>query len=59
VTRLVHTSEMPGGQATRSDLEPGAPVTVRVLEIDEGERQVVLRLQNAEVLQPCSAGQLG
>jgi len=54
---LVHTSEMPGGQATCSDLEPGALVTVRVLEIDEGERQIALRLQNAEVLQPCSAEQ--
>jgi small subunit ribosomal protein S1 len=53
---LVHTSEMPGGQATRSDLEPGSPVTVRVLEIDEGERQIALRLQDADVLHPCPAG---
>ena len=59
MTRLVHISEMPGGQTTRSDLEPGAPVTVRVLEIDEGERQVALRLQDAEALQPCPAGQPG
>jgi small subunit ribosomal protein S1 len=56
VEGLVHTSEMPGGQATRSDLEPGAPVTVRVLEIDEEEHQVALRLQDAEVLQPCPVG---
>jgi len=56
---LVHTSEMPGGQATCSDLEPGAPVTVRVLEIDEGERQIALRLQDAEVPKPCPAGQPG
>jgi small subunit ribosomal protein S1 len=56
---LVHTSEMPGGHATRSDLEPGAPVTVRVLDIDEGEHQVALRLQDAEVLQPCPVGQPG
>ena len=47
---LVHISEMPGGGATCSDLKPGAPVSVRVLEIDEGERQIALRLQDAEVL---------
>jgi small subunit ribosomal protein S1 len=57
VEGLVHTSEMPGGQATCSDLEPGAPVTVRVLEIDEGERQIALRLQDAEVPKPCPARQ--
>jgi small subunit ribosomal protein S1 len=50
VEGLVHASEMPGGQAIRSDLEPGSPVTVRVLEIDEEERQIALRLQDAEVL---------
>jgi small subunit ribosomal protein S1 len=50
VEGLVHTSEMPGGRATRSDLEPGSLVTVRVLEIDEEEHQVALRLQDAEVL---------
>jgi small subunit ribosomal protein S1 len=57
VEGLVHISEMPDGQATRSDLEPGAPVTVRVLEIDEGEHRVALRLRDAKVLQPCPAGQ--
>ena len=56
VEGLIHTSEMPGGQATCFDLEPGSPVTVRVLEIDEGERQIALGLQDAEVLQPCPAG---
>jgi len=50
VKGLVHASEMPGGQAIRSDLEPGSPVTVRVLEIDEEERQIALRLQDAEAL---------
>jgi len=50
VEGLVHASEMPDGQATCFDLEPGSPVTVRVLEIDEGERQIALRLQDAEVL---------
>jgi small subunit ribosomal protein S1 len=59
VEGLVHASEMPDGQATCSDLEPGSPVTVRVLEIDEGERQIALRLQDTEVLHPCPAGQRG
>jgi small subunit ribosomal protein S1 len=59
VEGLVHTSEMPDGQATCSDLEPGSPVTVRVLEIDEWGRQIALRLHDAEVLQPCSAVQPG
>jgi small subunit ribosomal protein S1 len=59
VEGLVHISEMPGGQATQSDLEPGAPVTVRVLEIDEGEHRVALRLRDADALQPCPAGQPG
>jgi len=53
VEGLVHISEMPGGQATRSDLEPGTLVTVSVLDIDEEEHQVALRLQDTEVLQPC------
>lgn len=59
VEGLIHTSGMLDGQATRCDLEPGSPVTVRVLEIDEGERQIALGLQDAEVLQPCPAGQPG
>jgi small subunit ribosomal protein S1 len=50
VEGLVHTSEMAGGRATCSDLKPGSPVTVRVLEIDEGERQIALRLQDVEAL---------
>lgn len=57
VEGLVHISEMPGGLSTRSDLEPGTLVTVRVLDIDEEEHQVALRLQDAKVLQPCPAGQ--
>ena len=59
VEGLVRTSEMSGEQATCSDLEPGSPVTVRVLEIDDGKRQITLRLQDAEVLQPYPAGQPG
>jgi small subunit ribosomal protein S1 len=47
---LVHISEIPGGEATHSDLEPGSPVAVRVLAIDEWKRQIALELQEAEVL---------
>jgi len=57
VEGLIHISEMPDGQATRSDLKSGSLITVRVLEIDEEERQIALRLQDAEVLQPCPAKQ--
>jgi small subunit ribosomal protein S1 len=56
VEGLIHASEMSDGQNVCPDLEPGALVTVRVLEIDEGERQIALGLQDAEVLQPCPAG---
>jgi small subunit ribosomal protein S1 len=45
VEGLVHTSEMPKEETTFSDLEPGSPVTVRVLGIDECKRQIALRLQ--------------
>jgi small subunit ribosomal protein S1 len=46
VEGLIHTSEIPGGTATLSDLEPGFPVRVRVLEIDEGQHQIALSLQD-------------
>jgi small subunit ribosomal protein S1 len=46
VEGLIHTSEMPEGKASLSDLEPSSPVRVRVLEIDEGQRQIALRLQD-------------
>jgi len=46
VEGLIHTSEMPEGRGSLSDLEPGSPVRVRVLEIDEGQRQIALRLQD-------------
>jgi small subunit ribosomal protein S1 len=41
---LVHTSEIPGGDDARANLEPGAPVAVRILAIDEGQRHISLRL---------------
>lgn len=45
VEGLIHTSEMPEGKVTLSNLEPDSPVRVRVLEIDEWQRQIGLRLQ--------------
>jgi small subunit ribosomal protein S1 len=46
VEGLVHVSEMPDGETTRSDLEPGTPVVVSVLEADQWERQIALRLED-------------
>jgi ribosomal protein S1 len=45
VEGLVHVSEMPEGEATRSELETDMPVIVRVLEIDEWQHQIGLRLE--------------
>lgn len=46
VDGLIHTSELPEGRATLSHLESGSPVRVRVLEIDEEQRQIALRLED-------------
>jgi small subunit ribosomal protein S1 len=46
VEGLVHVSEMPDGDSTRSDLEPGTPVIVSVLGVDQWERQIALRLRD-------------
>jgi small subunit ribosomal protein S1 len=45
VEGLVHNSEIPGGDAARSNLEAGVPVTVRVLGVDRRKKQISLRLQ--------------
>jgi small subunit ribosomal protein S1 len=45
VEGLVHVSEMPDGASTFPDLEPGTPVLVAVLEVDQWEHQIALRLQ--------------
>jgi small subunit ribosomal protein S1 len=47
VEGLVHLSQIPGGETVHSYLKPGSPVTVRVLEIDDGQHQISLRLENA------------
>jgi small subunit ribosomal protein S1 len=44
VEGLVHISEMPDQEITHTVLEPGSPVTVSVLEIDEWQRRIALRL---------------
>jgi len=48
VEGLVHTSEMPQGMNAEEDIEPGARVQVRVLEIDEWQRRIGLRLEEIE-----------
>ena len=49
VEGLVHVSEMPRGKDSLSELESGAPVNVRVLEIDEWEHHVALSLRDVDV----------
>jgi len=46
VEGLIHVSEMPHGESTFSDLEPGSSVIVSVLKVDQWERQIALRLQD-------------
>jgi small subunit ribosomal protein S1 len=48
VEGLIHTSEMPQGSSSLSDLEPGSAVRVRVLEIDDEQRQIALRLEDLD-----------
>ena len=47
VEGLVHISEMPGGEATRSSLQPELKVTVRVLEIDDLQQRISLAIPYA------------
>ena len=47
VQGLVHVSDMPGGEATRSNLEAGLKVTVRVLEIDDLQQRISLAIPYA------------
>lgn len=48
VEGLVHISEVPGGKAALSELEAGATVSVSVLEIDDWQHQIALRLQEID-----------
>jgi small subunit ribosomal protein S1 len=45
VEGLVHISEMPAGEATLRELEPGSSISVRVLEIDDDRRRIALSLR--------------
>jgi len=53
VEGLVHTSEMPGGEASYAELEPGSPIKVRVLEINRWRRRIALSLRG--IAQPAPA----
>lgn len=55
VAGLVHVSDMPGGEATRSSLKPGSEVTVRVLEIDDLQQRISLAILRAADLDQGSA----
>jgi len=44
VEGLVHVSEIPSHLAASSGLEMGSPVTVRVLNVDQHQRRIALRL---------------
>ena len=43
---LVHTSEIPDEKADRASLEPGSPITVRVLRINHWRRRIALSLKD-------------
>jgi small subunit ribosomal protein S1 len=45
VEGLVHTSEMPGGEETCQEIDPGREVMVRVLDIDDQRHRISLRLE--------------
>jgi small subunit ribosomal protein S1 len=48
VEGLVHISEMPAGHSTLREIEPGAEIHVRVLEIDSDRRRISLSLRNVD-----------
>jgi small subunit ribosomal protein S1 len=48
VEGLVHISEMPDQELTHAVLEPDSPVTVSVLEIDQWQRRIALRMDEAD-----------
>jgi len=48
VEGLLHISEIPGGKAACTELEPGASITVRVLRIDSWQQRIALSLQGVE-----------
>jgi small subunit ribosomal protein S1 len=46
VEGLVHASEIPDGEVAWRDLEPGSPITVRVLKINRWRRRIALSLRD-------------
>jgi len=46
VEGLVHTSEIPDGETDWASLEPGSPITVRVLRINRWRRRIALSLKD-------------
>jgi len=52
VEGLVHVSEMPGGNVSHTDLGPGSPITVRVLEVDRWRRRIALSLRHVTQAAP-------
>jgi small subunit ribosomal protein S1 len=46
VEGLVHTSGIPDGEADWASLEPGSPITVRVLRVNHRRRRIALSLKD-------------
>jgi small subunit ribosomal protein S1 len=56
VEGLIHVSQMSGGDVVRAQLEPGSPITVRVLRIDHERRRIGLSLRDvASTVSPKAA----
>jgi small subunit ribosomal protein S1 len=47
VEGLIHTSELSDAEDTPSYLEPGSSIRVRVLNIDEWQHRIALRIEGA------------
>jgi small subunit ribosomal protein S1 len=57
VEGLVHVSEMPDAETTRTSLQTGESVSVQVLRIDDGRRRIALSMRVAPWPEPWSTGQ--
>jgi small subunit ribosomal protein S1 len=49
---LVHISETPAGRATLAESNPGSPISVRVLEVDNDRRRIALSLRGIDNAMP-------
>jgi small subunit ribosomal protein S1 len=52
VEGLVHTSEIPGGDADWASLEPGSPIKVRVLNVNRWKHRIALSLKDIPAIMP-------